>query len=99
MTYIDHIRWTPDFERWEIGCYAALAGDALSTGIQMKMKLSVGDRVLANDTYEVFNGEINRRISLSDPGIDDYRNELLWSPEKPTLINAVIQLWDNGQLL
>ncbi len=113
VTYIDHIRWIPDFERWEIGCYAALAGDVPTEGIQiaalagdvptegiqMKMKLSVGDRVLANDTYEVFNGEINRRISLADPGIDDYRNELLWSPEKPTLINAFIQLWYNGQLL
>ncbi len=99
VTYIDHIRWTPDFERWEIGCYAALAGDTPATGVQMKMKLTVGDRILANDIYEVFNGEINRRISLSDPGIDDYRNELLWSPEKPTLIKAEIELSHNGQLL
>jgi hypothetical protein len=30
---------------------------------------------------------------LSDPGIDDYRNELLWCPEKPTLISAEIELW------
>ena len=26
---------------------------------------------------------MHRRIALSDPGIDDYRNELLWSPESP----------------
>ncbi|MBW4564805.1 MAG: glycoside hydrolase family 2 [Mojavia pulchra JT2-VF2] len=98
-TYIDHIRWTPDFERWEIGCYAVIAGNAPVSGVQVKMKLSVGERVLANDTYEVFNGEVSRRIALSDPGIDDYRNELLWSPEKPTLIDAEIQLWYKGQLL
>ncbi len=98
-TYIDHIRWTPDFQRWEIGCYAALAGDAPASGIQIKVKLSVGDKVLANDTYEVFNGEVSRRITLSDPGIDDYRNELLWSPEKPTLINAEVELWYKGELL
>ncbi|MHC5614575.1 MAG: hypothetical protein ACYTXA_27225 [Nostoc sp.] len=55
--------------------------------------------MLANDTYEVFNKEIGRRISLSDPGIDDYRNELLWSPEKPTLMDAHIELWHNNQLL
>lgn len=97
-TYIDHIRWSPDFERWEVGCYAAIAGDA-PAGIQIKVKLSIGDTVLANDTYEVFNGEIGRRISLSDPGIDDYRNELLWSPEKPTLMDAHIELWHNNQLL
>lgn len=97
-TYIDRIRWTPDYERWEIGCYAAIAGDA-PAGIQIKIKLSVGNTVLANDTYEVFNQEITRRIALSDPGIDDYRNELLWSPEKPTLIDAEIQLWYKDQLL
>ena len=26
-------------------------------------------------------GEVHRRIALSDPGIDDFRNELLWSPD------------------
>ena len=97
-TYIDHIRWSPDFERWEVGCYASIAGDT-PAGIQIKVKLSIGNTVLANDTYEVFNGEIGRRISLSDPGIDDYRNELLWSPEKPTLMDAHIELWHNNELL
>lgn len=98
-TYIDHIRWTPDFERWELSCYVALAGDVPVCGVQMKVKLSVGDHVLANDTYEVFNGEVSRRITFADPGIDDYRNELLWSPEKPTLIDAEIQLFYQNQLL
>ena len=37
-------------------------------------------------------GEVHRRIALSDPGIDDYRNELLWSPPTPTLIEAQVQL-------
>lgn len=97
-TYIDRIRWTPQFERWEIGFYAAVAGDR-QDGIEIKIKLSIGDTVLVKDTYEVFNGEIHRRIALSDPGIDDYRNELLWSPEKPTLIDAEIELWQQDKLL
>jgi hypothetical protein len=53
-------------------------------GMQINVKLTVGCQLLVNDTYEVINGEIHRRIALSDPGIDDYRNALLWSPEKPT---------------
>jgi len=45
-------------------------------------------------------GEVHRRIALSDPGIDDYRNELLWSPESPTLIEAELQLWaGRGELV
>jgi hypothetical protein len=49
---------------------------------------------LADDTYRVVAGEVHRRIALSDPGIDDYRNELLWSPTSPTLIQAHLQLVD-----
>lgn len=97
-TYIDRIRWTPQFERWELGFEAFVAGDRYD-GIQIKVRLSIGCLLLVNDTYEVINGEIHRRIALSDPGIDDYRNELLWSPEKPTLINAQIELWCEGRML
>jgi beta-galactosidase/beta-glucuronidase len=97
-TYIERIRWTPHMERWEIGFEAFITGER-QNDVQIKVKLSVGDILLVNDTYEVVNGEIHRRIALSDPGIDDYRNALLWSPEKPTLINAEIQLWHQGKLL
>jgi beta-galactosidase/beta-glucuronidase len=97
-TYLDRIRWTPHFERWEIGFEAFVTGQ-LHDGIQIKVKLTAGKQRLVNDTYEVLNGEIHRRIALSDPGIDDYRNELLWSPEKPTLIQAEVQLWHDRTLL
>jgi hypothetical protein len=48
--------------------------------------------MLAQDRYGVVGSEVDRRIILSDPGIDDYRNELLWSPERPTLLDAEIRL-------
>ncbi len=98
--YIDRLCWTPHFERWEIGLEAFVIGQtSRQDSIQLKVKLTAGNQLLVNDTYEVLNGEIHRRIALSDPGIDDYRNELLWSPEKPTLIQAEIQLWQGDRLL
>jgi beta-galactosidase/beta-glucuronidase len=97
-TYIESLRWTPHFERWEIG-FEAFVGGEPQNGLQVNVKLTVDCQLLVNDTYEVINGEIHRRIALSDPGIDDYRNELLWSPEKPTLINAEIELWYEGELI
>ncbi|MGE5655254.1 MAG: glycoside hydrolase family 2 protein [Actinomycetota bacterium] len=97
-TYINHLRWTPQFERWEIGFEAFISGE-YQDGLQLKVRLNVGCVLLVNDIYEVINGEIHRRIALSDPGIDDYRNELLWSPEKPTLINAQLELWHSGKML
>lgn len=98
QTYIDRLKWTPHFERWEIGFEAFVAGKP-QPDMQLKVRLTAGNQLLVNDTYEVLNDEIHRRIALSDPGIDDYRNELLWSPEKPTLIDAQIQLWCQGQLV
>lgn len=97
-TYIERLKWTPHFERWEIGIEGFIAGK-LHSEMHLKVRLTVGDQLLVNDIYEVLNGEIHRRIAFSDPGIDDYRNELLWSPKKPTLIDAQIQLWCQGKLI
>lgn len=90
-TYIDRIRWTPRTEGFEIGFEVHVAG-AVKTGLSVDVLLRHGDRILANDSYEVIDGEANRWIALSDPGIDDYRNEILWSPERPTLLDAEIRL-------
>ena len=98
-TRIDWLRWTPNLERWEIGFEAVVAGSTRGR-LRMHVHLSVGDTVLADDTFAVIAGEVHRRIALSDPGVDDYRNELLWSPETPTLITARIELWgDRGTRL
>jgi len=56
------------------------------------LKLYAGDNLLADDTSAVIAGEVHRHVALSDPGIDDYRNELLWSPERPTLIYVELKL-------
>jgi hypothetical protein len=42
---------------------------------------------------------VHRHVGLSDPGIDDYRNELLWSPESPTLIYATLELSEGDRIL
>jgi beta-galactosidase/beta-glucuronidase len=97
-TYIECIRWEPNLERWEIGFRSFIAGQQLD-GLQLRLKLTVGNKLLANDSYEVLYGGAHRQLCLADPGIDDYRNELLWSPEKPTLIQAEIQLWHQDRLL
>ena len=98
-TWISAVRWTPNMARWEIGLEATLLG-VLRDDLRLHVTLRVGDLLLADDTYRVVHGEVDRRIELSDPGIDDYRNELLWSPESPTLIQAHLQLWaGRGMLL
>jgi len=90
--HIEKIRCSPLLERWEIGVEAYISGPCRE-GLILKISLKIGEQILAQDQYEVINKEVHRRIALSDPGIDDFRNELLWSPEKPTLLNLELELW------
>jgi beta-galactosidase/beta-glucuronidase len=92
-SYLDHLRWTPDADRWEIGIDVRLAGKP-RRDLRLRVRLSLDGRALAEDTYSFNSDEIARRIGIPDPGIDDYRNEMLWSPERPRLIDAELELID-----
>jgi beta-galactosidase/beta-glucuronidase len=97
-TYIDKIRWTPQVEGFAIGFEARIVGDDADE-LSIEVELRHGSRLLAADRYRVIDREADRRIVLSDPGIDDFRNELLWSPERPTLLDAVIRLYHGRTLI
>jgi beta-galactosidase/beta-glucuronidase len=97
-TYIQKLRWTPHFDGFEIGCETFVTGE-LESDLTVEVKIRHGDKMLADDHYQIIGGEAHRKISLSDPGIDDSRNELLWSPERPTLLDAEVTLRHNDQVL
>ncbi|MDP9000278.1 MAG: glycoside hydrolase family 2, partial [Myxococcota bacterium] len=92
LARIEHLRWTPNLERWEVGIEARIEQGGPNQNLRLGVKLKCGDVVVANDVYGVVAGEVHRRIALSDPGIDDFRNELLWSPAAPKLMDAEITL-------
>jgi beta-galactosidase/beta-glucuronidase len=98
-TRIGRIAFTPNLARWEIGVEAWLHGE-LRDDLRLSIKLRSRGHLVAADTYLVINGEVHRGIALSDPGIDDSRNELLWSPHSPNLIQVQLELWaDRGELI
>jgi hypothetical protein len=97
-SYIDKIRWTPQVEGFTIGFEARIGGDPCED-LWIDMSLRHGQRLLARDSYQVVEREVDRSIALSDPGIDDYRNELLWSPERPTLLDATIRLLHGNEVI
>lgn len=90
---VTELRWTPDMTRWEIAMEAVVKAPA-GERLWLSVRLHAGDVLLAEDRYAVVAGEVHRRIALSDPGIDDFRNELLWSPARPTIIDADVELLD-----
>lgn len=72
-------------------------GTPASAGWRVALRLAVGDRLLADERWAVAGPEIRRRVHLPDPGIDDARSELLWSPERPTLIDVTATLEHDGE--
>jgi len=91
--------WWSNLMRWEIDASVTLQGQ-FRPGLALRLRLSVGETLLADDLCQLTHPELFRRIALSDPGIDDARNALLWSPETPTLIDARIELRDsNGRVI
>jgi beta-galactosidase/beta-glucuronidase len=97
-TYIQKLRWTPHFEGFEIGCETFVAGDPVED-LYAEVKIWHGKKMLADDYYKIIGGEATRKIAFSDPGIDDSRNELLWSPEHPTLLDAEVTLRHKDRVL
>jgi beta-galactosidase/beta-glucuronidase len=95
QTYIKKLRCSPLLERWEIGTEVYIEGHC-PKGMELRVVLTANNEILADDRYKIVHNEVHRRIAMSDPGIDDFRNELLWSPEKPTLINLELELWCNN---
>ncbi len=98
-TALSRITFTPQLARWEIGVGAWMDGEPRER-LRLSATLSSRGTLLAADTYTVVSGEVHRRVALSDPGIDDSRNELLWSPHAPNLIDVQLDLWgERGELL
>ena len=101
--FLDSVQWSANLERWELGLTVSAFGN-LPDNARLHLRLYTGNQSLADDTYSFVNsvpdsrarsvGEIHRRIALSDPGIDDFRNGLLWSPARPTIIDATLDLLD-----
>lgn len=107
--YVESVRWTSNLKRWEIAMGVQVRG-TLAPGSKLAVRMFAGGLMLASDTYgfvqaeagtgSLTAGEILRRIALSDPGIDDSRNSLLWSPSSPTIIDIEMDLLGpNGEVL
>ncbi|HEY7033565.1 MAG TPA: glycoside hydrolase family 2 TIM barrel-domain containing protein [Thermomicrobiales bacterium] len=98
-TRIETVRWRANLERWEIGLDARVGGQPRDD-LRLDVTLRVRGRSIADDSYRVVAGAVSRRLALGDPGIDDARNELLWRPGAPTLIDAELTLrTDAGEVL
>ncbi|MGB7159281.1 MAG: glycoside hydrolase family 2 TIM barrel-domain containing protein [Tepidisphaeraceae bacterium] len=97
--HIASVRWTPNLQRWEFDLTVRLAGPKRQN-LRLMVRLRNKGQVIAEDLYSFSGREVRRKIMLPDPGIDDARNDLLWWPWAPNLIEAELELQDaKGNIL
>ncbi len=97
-THLTRLRWTPDFARWSMGFTAQF--ESSRPGMTLTVTLQADGLLLAQERITLMSESAAHEIRLTDPGIDDARAELQWSPEHPQLLDALVELRDvDGSLV
>jgi beta-galactosidase/beta-glucuronidase len=94
-TYLARLDWMARLEQWQLCFHAEVVGP-LRPDMHLRVRLECQGQLIADDRYALVHRELARQLVLADPGIDDYRNHLLWSPGHPTLIEAFVELWEGS---
>ncbi|WP_034388911.1 glycoside hydrolase family 2 protein [Deinococcus sp. YIM 77859] len=97
-TYLKRLTWQSEMDRWQISARIEVGGPLLA-GLSVRVRLDRDGEVLADDRYSLQQHEVARQIALPDPGIDDFRNDLLWSPGHPQLLGATVELLRGEEVL
>jgi beta-galactosidase/beta-glucuronidase len=92
---ITDVRWTPDVERGKLGLQVRL-NRLPDRPVHLRVRLTLRDTSLADDTYAVERSELVRDIALEPGGITMSRERVLWSPSDPNLIDATLTLRDDA---
>jgi beta-galactosidase/beta-glucuronidase len=105
---VSALRVTPDVARFSLFVEAMCAlpsGPDAASGRELQLELTLrrGEEVLARDTAAVrargAHATVRHTLHLDDPGIDDARAHLLWSPESPTLLDLDVVLRRGDEVL
>jgi beta-galactosidase/beta-glucuronidase len=91
--HVARVRFTPDLASFSVALDVTLSRYVRGT---LHVTLRHGDRILIDDRFAVDGKRVARTLALPDPGIDDARRALLWSPEHPTLLPVDLRLEVDG---
>jgi beta-galactosidase/beta-glucuronidase len=94
-TRVESVRWTPDADSASLRVAVRLT-PAGGEPLRIRVRLTMDGRTLVDDTYAVLGPEVERDIVLSPALVSLDREQSLWSPEHPHLIDATITLLDDN---
>jgi beta-galactosidase/beta-glucuronidase len=94
---IDAVQWTPVTETASILVTVRVA--SARPGLRLRIRLSLRGHVLADDDYAMTQDELRRTITLSKAWLTLQPRDVLWTPERPHLIDAALELYDGTELV
>ncbi|HKG57814.1 MAG TPA: glycoside hydrolase family 2 TIM barrel-domain containing protein [Candidatus Limnocylindrales bacterium] len=92
-TYIEEVRWTPEPARGLVRVDVRLNEEPLRP-LRWRLRLSLGDDILADDSYLIQRREATREVGLEPVVLNIGRRKLLWSPRHPNIVHAHLVLED-----
>jgi beta-galactosidase/beta-glucuronidase len=96
-THITQVRWTPDLDAGQLGFSVKLQRQE-EKPLHLHVHLSLHGVTLADDIYLVQGTEVQRQIAFDRAGMMN-REQLLWSPEHPNLIDATLTLLTGNEIV
>ena len=96
-THITQIRWTPNLDTGMLGVAVKLQR-ADSAPLRLRVKLSLHGVVLSDDVFLVQGTEIQRQVAFDQAGMMS-SHAILWSPDHPNLIDAVLTVLNDGEVI
>jgi beta-galactosidase/beta-glucuronidase len=94
-TRIEGLRWTADVDRAALGVTVRVRRTGPDP-LRLRVRLSLRGEPLADDEYAVGGDEVWRELTLPQIGMSHDRRTVLWSPEHPNLLDATVELLDDG---
>jgi hypothetical protein len=89
--HIVDLRWTPDLTRNVLGLTMSLKRGG-GAAVQARIQLSLNGTLFADDTCLVPGTSLHREFAVDLATLGLERNQVLWSPEHPNLIDAAVSL-------
>ncbi|AFZ68842.1 glycoside hydrolase family 2 protein [Deinococcus peraridilitoris] len=96
--YIQEVRWTPDADRTELRLQVRLNRPP-TPGTHLRVRLTLRGELLALQDVHALSRSFTCTLPLQFLSINPERDDLLWSPRHPNLIEAHLTLQDGERPL
>ena len=97
-TRIDHLLLAAGADLRTVQVEAAITGPLADVKV-LGITLTLGQDVVASADLSITSHSVAATLAIDDPRIDTEPDRILWSPERPNLLDARLELRDDGKVV